>query len=181
VLELRRSKGPVLDLPLKPGRDESNPLPAKDGSQGLVLLGATATLLVAALGAYWFGTSIQRGSEPTAVATATVTAPASATPRAAEGVSQAPAQPAGVNTAVAIRNRSNAVIVELRISAVSDTDWGPDELGNEVLAPGKDFIVAPDSAKGCRYDVLVKFADGSTDQREGVDFCKIETLEFGRR
>jgi hypothetical protein len=182
VLELRRPKGPILDLPRKPARAEAVPSPGQAGaSQGMLLLGATAMLLVAALGSYWFGMSSQRGADMTAVATSTANAPASAAPRAPGAVPDTAAQRGNVNTAVAIQNRSSALIIELRLSAVSDTSWGPDELGDEILPPGADFTVAPDSAKGCRYAVQVKYVDGSTEQRDNVDFCTIETLVFGRR
>ena len=43
---------------------------------------------------------------------------------------------------VSIHNGSSQVVCYLRISPVSDPNWGPDQLGSHVLNPGDSYVTA---------------------------------------
>ncbi len=113
-----------------------------------------------------------------------------ATPTEAADASDAPAQaaaeheaesgaPAG-DVSVNLVNAGNRPIIEVRIASSSDRAWGPDLLGENVVAEGASIRLKPDAAKGCRFDVLVRFDGGETDERHDLDFCVIAELTVPR-
>lgn len=101
---------------------------------------------------------------------------------APDAVSRSGAGPAaGVDTTVELLNESGEEIFEIRISPVVSKDWGPDLLGNDVLTPGGRFTLQPPASDGCRYDVLVKYRSGRTEEERDQDFCTLTELRFGGR
>jgi S1-C subfamily serine protease len=106
---------------------------------------------------------------------------AEAAPDPAAGRQGAPAAAAAADTTVELLNDSREAIHEIRVSPVKSTAWGPDLLGDEVLMPGKRFTLEPPATDGCRYDVLVKYQSGETDERRDQDFCTLVELKFRGR
>lgn len=92
--------------------------------------------------------------------------------------SASPAASAGADTKVVLLNGSPEAITEIRLSSVREDKWGSDLLGNDVLAPGGEFVLEPDSAGGCQYDVQVTYASGKSQERRNVDFCRISNISF---
>ena len=52
-------------------------------------------------------------------------------------------------------------------------NWGPDLLGEDVLAPGKSGVLnPPEDWRGyCRYDVRFELSDGSVFVRHNMNVC----------
>jgi len=76
-------------------------------------------------------------------------------------------------------NRSGQTIREIYVSAVTDTNWGRDLLGQDVLADGRTFAVRIAPSAGCRHDVRVVYADGRPEERRDVNTCTITNMGFG--
>jgi hypothetical protein len=76
-------------------------------------------------------------------------------------------------------NRSGQTIREIYVSAVTDTNWGRDLLGQEVLADGRAFPVRIAPSAGCRHDVRVVYADSRPEERRDVNTCTITQMAFG--
>jgi hypothetical protein len=81
---------------------------------------------------------------------------------------------------VTLVNTGNRPIIEIRIASSADRVWGPDVLGEEVVAEGARFNLNPDAAKGCQFDLLVRFDGGATDERHDLDFCTLSELTVPR-
>lgn len=76
-------------------------------------------------------------------------------------------------------NRSGQAILEIYVSAVTDTNWGRDLLGQDVLPNGRSFPVRIAPAAGCRQDVRVVYADRRVEERRNQDTCGIAEMVFG--
>lgn len=100
-------------------------------------------------------------------------------PDAASRAGTGPA--AEVDTTVELLNESGEEVFEIRISPVTSKDWGPDLLGDGTLAPGGRFTLQPPANDGCRYDVLVKYRSGRTEEERDQDFCTLTELRFRGR
>lgn len=71
-------------------------------------------------------------------------------------------------------NRTGFVIVALNVSPSSETRWGPDILGREVLADGETAQVSFDRTEGvCEWDIRVTYSDGDTGDWRQVNLCEI--------
>jgi hypothetical protein len=106
---------------------------------------------------------------------ARVDAPAESAPEAPTSAT-APA-PAGA-TSVVLVNRGNRPIIEVHVSSAADKDWGPDVLGNSVVAEGGSVTLTPDGSHGCRFDLLAVFDGGATEERRNLDFCALDKIEL---
>lgn len=95
-------------------------------------------------------------------------------PSAGGGTAVAPAATAsparGGDPSFRLTNAGGRTVRELYVSAATDSGWGVDRLGQGVLAPGAAFVVRLPAGQ-CRNDVRVVFADGTTQERRGVDTC----------
>lgn len=76
-------------------------------------------------------------------------------------------------------NRSGQTIREVYVSAVTDTNWGRDLLGQDILPDGRSFAVRIAPAAGCRHDVRVVYGDGRAEERRDVNTCTITEMVFG--
>ncbi|QYU67057.1 hypothetical protein J4558_19170 [Leptolyngbya sp. 15MV] len=76
-------------------------------------------------------------------------------------------------------NRSGQTINEIYVSPVSETNWGRDWLGADVLPNGRAFPVRIAPRAGCQQDVRVVFADGRHEERRNVNTCAIAEMVFG--
>lgn len=89
------------------------------------------------------------------------------------GVASAPAL-AQCDTSFTLANRSNAVVNEVYFNPTRLTNWGPDRLGQNVLAPGSSVNFRP--SPGGNYDFKIVFANGRELERRGVDLCSVSTV-----
>jgi hypothetical protein len=71
---------------------------------------------------------------------------------------------------VKIINQSKWEIHHLYLSSSDDQQWGPDQLGEEVLAKGDSFTITDIPCD--TYDVQVVDEDGDECVIEEVDLCK---------
>jgi hypothetical protein len=201
---MQHHRGPELVLRAQPGPQlVLQPLPRQSSRNGSdvavgVLGGLVAVMVVAGLtaGGIWLWRSLTSGAAfglPFDLQQASRFIQAGggdADDRsdAAQGVDSASGTnaansggPAAVDTSVVLWNRSREVVSEIRLSSVQDEKWGDDLLGDQTLAPGQSFTLAPGNAAGCRYDVLVKYESGSKAERRNVDFCAVSEIVFDGR
>ena len=75
-------------------------------------------------------------------------------------------------------NRSGTRIDVLRLSETTDNDWGGDRLGRNVLSSGEGVRVVLGSARSCRYDVQVVYADSRYEERMNIDLCANPRVVF---
>ncbi len=97
-----------------------------------------------------------------------------ASPGAAGGINAAHANDAA---RFELANTSGQNIDVIQVSPVSSDDWGPDLLGQGVLATGYLVTVTP-GGEGCRYDVRVIYHDKSKEWFRNVDLCKTGRISF---
>jgi hypothetical protein len=86
---------------------------------------------------------------------------------------------AQANPSFNLVNRSGQTINEIYVSAVTDTNWGRDLLGQDVLPNGRSFPVRIAPQAGCQQDVRVVYADGRPEERRAIDTCTISEMVFG--
>jgi hypothetical protein len=71
---------------------------------------------------------------------------------------------------VVLANRHLGPVQQAFLSGSSDADWGPDRLGGSPLAGGDD--TAAEMEGPCEADLRIVFANGSAEERRGVDICE---------
>jgi hypothetical protein len=74
-------------------------------------------------------------------------------------------------------NQTNRTIQVLRASPSSQSNWGEDRLGNEVVPPGATFAVRLPAGE-CTYDIRVEYEDRAAEERRGIDLCSVVNLTF---
>ena len=90
--------------------------------------------------------------------------------------SQASAQ--SCDTSIEVVNRSNVQIDELYFNPTRLTNWGPDRLGDNVLASGRATSFRP--GRGGDYDFRVVWSGGGEAEIRGVDICSISRITATR-
>lgn len=70
---------------------------------------------------------------------------------------------------VTITNRADWDIYQLFLSPTGDDEWGPDQLGDEVIGKGDSFELH--SIPCDEYDVMIVDEDGDECVIEEVDLC----------
>ncbi|MFT8245379.1 hypothetical protein [Roseomonas sp. BN140053] len=93
-----------------------------------------------------------------------------------KGGQPAYAEPAG-NPSFNLLNRARQPIREIYASPASRPDWGGDLLGSEIVPPGRSYPVRLPLGE-CLYDLRVVYADGRTQDRRGVDTCRLSRVAF---
>ena len=73
-------------------------------------------------------------------------------------------------------NRHLAVVQEIYISLSTESDWGADRLGTQLLPMGGTITVAVEG--GCEVDVRVVFPNGGAEERREVNICDAPRLVF---
>ena len=76
---------------------------------------------------------------------------------------------AGKRATVTVVNHTDWDIHQLFLSPTDDEHWGPDQLGNQVLASGGSFSLQAVPCDG--YDVKLIDEDGDECVVEAVDIC----------
>lgn len=76
-------------------------------------------------------------------------------------------------------NRSNRTIYEAYASPSSDSNWGQDRLGQNVIPAGRSFVLRLPQGE-CIYDVRVVYerAGGPAEERRNINLCNLTELAF---
>lgn len=79
-------------------------------------------------------------------------------------------------------NRSNRTIFEAYASPSSDSNWGPDRLGQNVVPAGRSFVIRLPQGE-CIYDVRVVYdrQGGPAEERRNINLCNLTELAFDGR
>lgn len=79
-------------------------------------------------------------------------------------------------------NRSNRTIFEAYASPSSDSNWGQDRLGTNVVPAGRSFVVRLPQGE-CIYDVRVVYdrQGGPAEERRNINLCNLTDLAFDGR
>lgn len=84
------------------------------------------------------------------------------------------ATPTG-NPSFNLVNQSRVTVVEAYVSLSTEQEWGPDRLGNDVVAPGRHFAIRLPEGP-CLYDVRFVYENGQADERRNVNLCDVTNL-----
>lgn len=76
-----------------------------------------------------------------------------------------------------LNNRSNQTIMELYVSSSSDSNWGRDHLGANVLPPGQSFIVRLPNGQ-CVNDIRIVVEGGRATERRQVNTCNLTDMNY---
>lgn len=91
-----------------------------------------------------------------------------------------PAQPvvvqqaASCDTSFRVNNVSSGIVEELYFSHASLNGWGADQLGTNVLAPGRSASFR--AANTGSYDFKVVWTGGRSAELRGVNICAASTI-----
>ncbi|WP_270938368.1 hypothetical protein [Falsiroseomonas oryzae] len=72
-------------------------------------------------------------------------------------------------------NRGSQVMREIYVSSSQVDQWGPDRLGQHVLAPNESILVQLPQ-RMCVNDIRIVFASGQAMERRRVDTCALAEL-----
>ena len=86
--------------------------------------------------------------------------------------SQAAAQ--GCDTSIDVVNSSGVQIDELYFGPTSNSNWGRDRLGENVLTAGRTSSFRP--GRGGAYDFKVVWSGGTEAEIRGVDICSVSRV-----
>ena len=79
-----------------------------------------------------------------------------------------------------IHNETGQAIINLYVSPSSETNWGPDILGVEILAAGEDGTITFDrDEEACLWDVKVNYQDGSVGDWRQINLCETTDITLG--
>ncbi|MFC7553971.1 hypothetical protein ACFQU7_19800 [Pseudoroseomonas wenyumeiae] len=97
-------------------------------------------------------------------------------PRAA-GPTQAPRQ--AQERTFFLANELGLALHELYVTPTGSVEPGTDLLGAETLPNGATLRVSLGRQSLCLFDVRVVLADGTAQEKRGVDLCKVGRVTFG--
>ena len=113
---------------------------------------------------------------------ATNTPAPAANEAAAEGEEGGAAPTASVGTArqnFSVVNATGHIVATLNVSPTSESEWGPDILGRDVLQPGQTASVVFDRAEQqCNYDIRATYDDNDTTDVRNVNLCQVGTVNL---
>ncbi len=92
------------------------------------------------------------------------------------GAGQQQQQQAG--PAFTLRNEGSRTLREFYASPPSDSGWGDDRLGSDMIAPGQTFRLQLPRGAGCVQDLRAVYDDDSSVERRGVNICQERTQAF---
>lgn len=76
-----------------------------------------------------------------------------------------------------ILNTTGHTVMTVKVSPTSETSWGPDILGSNVLQNGQTLEVSFDrSTTECNYDIQATYDDGDTTDMRNVNLCQVGTV-----
>lgn len=76
-------------------------------------------------------------------------------------------------------NSSGQTIMYVYASPSSDSNWGTDRLGRDVLPNGMSYAIRLPRGQ-CVYDIRVEYQDRRAEERRNVDTCRIVDVVFGQ-
>ncbi|HYD13303.1 MAG TPA: hypothetical protein VEC11_10695 [Allosphingosinicella sp.] len=147
----------------------------------------TALLLASALGLAGCNRSAAPAANNAAAeapkpAESNAPAPAANAAEAEEEGGETAAPTASVGTArqnFSVVNTTGHVVMTLNVSPTSESEWGPDILGSDVLQSGQTAQVVFDRAESqCNYDLRVTYQDGDTSEMRNVNLCQTATVNL---
>lgn len=77
-----------------------------------------------------------------------------------------------------LRNDGSRALREFYASPPSDSGWGDDRLGSEMVAPGQSFRLQLPRGFGCVQDLRAVFEDDSAVERRGANICQERIQAF---
>ncbi len=79
-------------------------------------------------------------------------------------------------------NRSSRTIFEAYASPTTDSNWGQDRLGTNVVPAGRSFVIRLPQGP-CMYDVRVVYdrQGGPSEERRNINLCNLTELAFDGR
>jgi hypothetical protein len=92
-------------------------------------------------------------------------------------VSSAGAQ-APAEISITLVNRSGAALRELFLTPAGDANWGRNRLA-EPLPAGASIRLRRRSDGNCIFDLRAAFADGSREERRGLNLCTLDPVAVG--
>ncbi|MBP0446046.1 hypothetical protein J8J14_14810 [Roseomonas sp. SSH11] len=96
----------------------------------------------------------------------------------AGAATQAPqAAAASQDPSFRLGNRGKQTIQEVYVSSASESHWGRDQLGQDILNPGARVIIRLPHGQ-CLNDIRVVYAGGQAEERRGVNTCALTDLSF---
>lgn len=91
----------------------------------------------------------------------------------------APAAAQSTDPSFNLVNRSGQTINEIYVSAASQSNWGRDWLGQNVLPNGQSWPIRIPQGQECTNDIRVVYANGSAEERRRVNTCNLTEVVFG--
>ncbi len=73
-------------------------------------------------------------------------------------------------------NKTGIVINNLYVSESKSDDWEEDVLGEEVLENGESVTITFKGRKACKWDLMVKDAEGEGLYWRDIDLCEVSTV-----
>jgi hypothetical protein len=86
----------------------------------------------------------------------------------------AEAQAQGCNTNIRFLNQTNRVVAQLFYNPSSNSNWGPDRLGANVMRPGQVYTVRLSQA--APYDFRFVLDNGYAAEARRVNVCAVSEL-----
>jgi len=75
-------------------------------------------------------------------------------------------------------NRATVAIAELYLSASDEDSWGDNRLPDNAVAPGQTTHLTQLHLRGCKFDMRAIYADGSVEDKRGLDACRTRQFTF---
>lgn len=108
-------------------------------------------------------------------------APAAPAGNAAADASAPAAAPAAATTGAqqdfTLVNNTGHTVMTLNVSPSDSDQWGPDILGQDVLANGESATISFERGQDqCNWDLRATYDDGDATDQRGVNLCEIGTV-----
>lgn len=94
------------------------------------------------------------------------------------GLSALPALAQSNDPSFNLVNRSGQTIMEAYASPASDSNWGVDRLGRDVIPNGRSYAIRLPPGE-CVYDIRVVYQDRRSEERRNVNTCQLTDVVFG--
>ena len=111
-------------------------------------------------------------------ANAAAPAPAGPADNGAAANDSAPATAeAGAQQDFTLVNNTGHTVMTLNVSPSDSNEWGPDILGQDVLANGQSAQISFERGQEqCLWDLRATYDDGDTTDSRGVNLCELTTV-----
>ncbi|MBE9605155.1 hypothetical protein IAI18_09780 [Acetobacteraceae bacterium H6797] len=106
-------------------------------------------------------------------------APAAASPPAVVQPPSPPAVRPPADREAMVQNETGIAMRELYVMPSGSADPGPDRLGADTLPAGASLRIRLGRQRGCNFDFRAVLADGSTQERQRIDLCRVTRVVMG--